>query len=547
MASRIPGAQSTVTTSVGLVSAGNAVKKPIIIGVGDIKVLVENEKVTRGATAGGKDVLAFTLYDSSSVVTVGNSRSSADWDQTTHWVVDTNTNSLSWEAGADISGSDTLITYGVVATGDTVAPYNTFTATTGSWSAVDSYYVGGTLTVTNPDSSNYGATQTITGYTGATRQFVTGNFTYAVNVSDTFIVSLEPDEPASGNEYYVTYYKALNTFTPTEYVAEADIKAFHGDTEFYTSTDESALTKNKLVIGSLLALRNGAESVIVCQLDNTSWGNKLSPTESEFNASLSNMLETLKTWTDNKYFICPVTTNQSSITKVWEHAKLMSSVENKGERVCVAGLANATTLATFKSVAQGYVSTRMILTAPGDVRYSDLLETTFGGDVMAAAYAGKRASTKVAANALTGQSLEGILVDTTYTASQQRELLGAGVALVESRGGIATIVHDKSTNPATADTEENSVVDIADHLNRTVRDTLWRIHRGSPIDASLLEAMAATMASIYEQEIKTGNITEYKEIAIQQSSSEPRLVQVNSKVRCVYTLTWIDSSIQLYV
>jgi len=52
----------------------------------------------------------------------------------------------------------------------------------------DDYYKGGFLTITNPTSPAYGQTKQITGYTNSTGTFVTGAFTIAPNVGDSYRV-----------------------------------------------------------------------------------------------------------------------------------------------------------------------------------------------------------------------------------------------------------------------------------------------------------------------------------------------------------------------
>lgn len=545
MSNRIPGAISTVVSAAGLITAGNGVRKPVILGVGDVKALVTDEKVIRGTTAGGKDVLASTLFGST-VVRVGNSPGSSDWALTTNFIVDAGTNSIDWSPGADIPGSTPIVQYGIVSDSSSLTTFFTVT-NTGAWSAVDNYYVGATATITNPDSSNYGLSETVTVYTAATRAFTVGaGFPNPILVNDTILITLQPDEPASGQEYYVTYYKALDNFTLTEYTSESDIKAAHGDITLSNSTDTTT-APNKLTIGAFLSLRNGSESVIVGQLDNTSWGDKYNPTESEFNASLNVQLNELKNQIDFKLYVIPMTNFSTSISYVWNHCKLMSAPENKGERTCIAGLARGTSVATFSSTAQAYASTRLILVAPSELRFSDLITVPLAGDVAAAALSGLRVNTTRVSQAMTGQALTGISVETIYAPSQTRDLLGSGLLVLQSKAGVVSIVHDKSTNTSTPDTEENAIVELADYLKRITRETLYNVYKGAPITKLLPSAMGTTLAKLFEKEITNVNVVEYKDISIKQDTSDPRLVLVNAKVKPVYSLTFIDITLQFYV
>ena len=546
MSNRIPGAIAKTVPAAGLITGGFGTRKPVILGVGDVKVLVEDEKVIRGITAGSQDILNSTLFDTSAVVRVGNSPGSADWTLDTHYTVDTVNNAIDWASGNDIPGASTITVYDTVQVGDIAAPYNTIDGASTELSATDDYYVGGNITITNTDSSNYGISKTVSTYVGATKTFTTADWPNAINPSDTFIVTLEPDEPAANQEFYVTYYKTLSNFTITEYTSEDDIKTAHGDIELSNSTDD-ALSPNKLTIGALTTLRNGAQSVLVGQLDNTSWGNKYSPTESEFNASLNDILEDLKTRLDYKLFIVPMSTWDSAANNVWNHCKLQSAPENKGERVCIRGFSRGTTADTIKTAATAYGSSRMIALAPPETRFSDLLNAEFGGELAAAAVAGKRCTFERVSQSITGENLANVTIESTYTTPIVRDLLGAGACVLDQKAGILSIIHDKSTNVATADTEENAIIDTGDYLKRQTRETTYRVHKGSAIDDQLLGSVASTMRAIFEKEIDNGNIVDYQNISVEQDSTEPRLIKVNAQIKYAYPLNWVDITMSAYV
>jgi hypothetical protein len=549
MSNRIPGAIATVVSAAGLITAGNGVRKPVILGVGDVKALVTDEKVIRGNTPGTKDVLSNDLFDVNSVVKVGNSPGSTDWALTTQYVVDDANNAIDWSPGPDIAGTTPITVYGTIVAAvpsDSTASHIVVNNSGGQFNTLTNFYVGATVTVTNPDSSNYGLSETVTASVidnTTNLKFTLGvAFANPLLVGATILLTLQPDEPAAGQEYYVTYYKILNNFTLTEYTSESDIKANHGDILM-----SDGITTNKLTIGAFLSLRNGSPSVIVGQLDNTTWTNKYTPLESEFNVSLNLQLTSLKNMVDFKLYVIPMTNFSSSINYVWNHCKLLSAPENKGERTCIAGLARGTTIPTFTSTASAYGSTRLILIAPSEIRFSDLTAVPLAGDVAAAAFSGLRVNTPRVSQAMTGQALTGISVETTYAPSQERDLLGAGLAVLVSKAGVVSILHDKSTDVSTPDTEENAIVEVADYLKRITRETLYTVYKGAPITKLLPSAMGTTLAKLFEKEITNVNVVEYKEISIQQDTNDPRLILVNAKVKPIYSLTFIDITLQFYI
>ena len=154
---------------------------------------------------------------------------------------------------------------------------------------------------------------------------------------------------------------------------------------------------------------------------------------------------------------------------------------------------------------------------------------------------------KVAEGSPAGDTLSGITIDVQYATPIQRDLLGAGCFLLDQKAGIVTIVHDKSTNVATANTEENGIIDLADYLKRTTRETAYRIHKNVVIDAIALSAIEGTMAGILEVEIDNQNIVEYRNLSAVQDTAEPRRVKIGGEAKPAYSLNWMDISIAFYV
>lgn len=626
---RLPGAISEVFVNQTLSAGTVATRKAIVLGVGDVKTLVLNEKHTRGSIAGGKDTITNTLYDSSAIVMVGNSPNSSNWTRTTHWIVDTINNSLSWESGADIPGNSTITQYGSVATGDSSSVFTV--ATPSNWSAVSGYYVGGSITITNPDSSNYGVTKTISAYNGAGQFTVNPAFANNILVGATILMAIEPDEPAAGSDYYITYYKKLENTEITEYSSEGSVKVAYGDSVMSTSkqyapitavvssaifswgnTDtitspqsnwtirftsgantglsrtvstysggqftvsvafpytitvgdvfliENAITPvvNTLTEGALIALRNGASSVTVAPLANTSWGNKIAPTAAEYKTSLDTHLETLKGYNEVPYFMVPMlpdnattfTTNANVNTyvavPVWDHCKLMSTPENKGERTMIIGYLSGTAKTSFKSIAPTFFSTRAIVMAPGDIGTTSVAGHTVNGSLLAAAWTGRYCS-KTDFRSMLGESLSGITIEASfYNTFDQRELRGTGNTFAIDSNGIVRVVASITTDTTSADTEDPAVVSIADYVKKSTREELGNTFINSPTNDRTMTAIKGKVNTIFSRMISEGVIETFKDVSVKQNLGEPRLIEVTGSVKPLYSIWYIDAGFSFYV
>jgi len=316
---------------------------------------------------------------------------------------------------------------------------------------------------------------------------------------------------------------------------------------------------NMLTTGTLLALRNGAQSAIVGQLSNASFSDKLAPSASEYGTALATHLESLKSIAEQPYFIVPMlpdntttfTLNSSAQTNainlVWNHCKLMSTPENKGERTCIAGFLSTTTEADFKGFGPAYFSQRMVVIAPGDLRFNEVSSKTLNGSIGAAAWAGKYCS-RSDFRSMLNESLTGVSVASTfYNPIQQRSLTGKGISFLVADAGVVRIIASKTTDTSTADTEDVAVVSIADHIKKVTREDLGRTFIGQAITSRLVGAMGAKLSSLFEGMINSQVITAYKDIKVRQSLAEPRLIEVSAQVSPQYSLWWVSLDFSFYV
>lgn len=564
---RLPGVISSVQVNQTLGTPTTAIRKPIILGVGDVKVLVENEKVVRGSVAGGSDSLAGTIFGASdtvrlaAILRIGNSPNSADYTKTSNYIVTTTSDitRVDWSPGSEVQYPDAG--YDEPAVGQEY--YITYYKTLENFDLVE-YYGETDIKAAHGDSVMSASKQyaTVTAVsTGAPKTTFEWKNTDSVATPVTdWTISFTTGSNA-GLTRTVSTYTPGGTATDGTFVVSV---AFPNDIavgDIFLAQDSTPVV-NTLTAGALLALRNGASSVIVGQLDNTGWTDTIAPSASQYTTALNVHLESLKTYLDVPYFIVPMlphnstsfTTNtivnSNAVSPVWNHCKLMSTPENKGERTCVAGYLAASTKANFKSYATSFFSTRAIVTAPGDIAFTDVLGVTVNGSLSAAALAGRICSYARISQSVLRESLSGIDVAANfYNPIEQRDLTSSGVTFLVSDFGIVRIIAGKTTDTASADTEDIAVVAIADYVKKATREELDATFIGSPINDRLLNAIRGKLFTTFDRLVGDQILETYKKesITVRQDLGEPRLIKVTGSIRPQYSLWFLDLSFDFYV
>ena len=557
MSSRLPGSLAQISTNPLLTAGITSVRKPVVFGVGDTKVLIENERVIRSTTAGGADTLTNTIYGATdadklaSIVRVGNSPNSADYTKTSNYVITDGT--VEWSPGNDVTYPSSG--YDEPAAGQEY--YITYYKSIANF-AITEYTSEGDIKSAhgNVIFAKYSQYTTVTAVsTGAP----TTTFNWGVT-GDSI------DAPVT--DWSVTFYSGPNTGV-TRTVSTYSNGQFVTSISFPNSISvgdvvlisHASPKVNMLTSGALLALRNGSQSVLVGQFTNTSWSDKIVPTSSQYSTALAAHLETLKSNVEFPYYLVPMLPDNtttfaansdaqtSAINPTWDHCKLMSAPENKGERACIAGFLAATTADSFKSYGATYFSQRMVIIAPGDLGFSDVSTRTLNGSIGAAAWAGRWCS-RTDYRSMLRESLTGVIVKANfYNAVQQRDLTAKGISFLSSDAGIVRVIASKTTDTSTADTEDVAVVAIADHVKKTVREDLDATFIGQPISQRLVGAIGGKMSSIFERLIIDQVIETYRadSITVRQSLTEPRLIEVTASIKPLYSLWWLDISMSFFV
>lgn len=545
MSSRLPGVISTVSVNPLLTAGITSVRKPIIFGVGDVKVLIENERLIKGAVDGSDSVLntvhgSSIAYQLANVIRVGNAPNSADYEKTNDYTIN-GSGEIDWTSAVSepTTGQEYYITY-----------YKTLTNF-----GLTEYTSEGEIKSAHGDivmsSTKQFATITAVASGSEDTNFSWGN-EEAVDTPTDWTITF-----ASGpNTNIVRSVTAYSTGEFTVSPAFPNVAAI-GDIFLIENGTPIA---NTVTIGGLLSLRNGAQSTIVGQLDNSGFTNSIAPSGSEYSAALNTHLETLKSDIEMPYYLVPMLPDNSvtfatnseaqsnAINPVWNHCKLMSAPENKGERTCVAGFLAATSVANFKSYGSSYFSQRAIIVAPGDLEFTEISGKTINGSLGAAALAGKVCSITRVSQSILNEALVGISVATNfYNSVQQRDLTSKGITFIISDAGVPKVIAGKTTDITSADTEDIAVVAVADYTKKVTREELANTFIGAPINSRLVGAMGGKMSSIFERLIQEQILDTYKDITVKQDATEPRLMQVTASIKPVYSLWWVSINMDFYV
>ena len=138
--------------------------------------------------------------------------------------------------------------------------------------------------------------------------------------------------------------------------------------------------------------------------------------------------------------------------------------------------------------------------------------------------------------------------------------LGAnGITVITSRVNVMDIRHALTTNTASAEVVEDSVVQIENTVKRVVRNTLRDLYigQGIVVDDNALFNIGASTRSILERLKQESIIYGYGKasnpltgeapITVKQSSIEPREILVTFTYKPLYPLVWIKVTAATYV
>lgn len=352
--------------------------------------------------------------------------------------------------------------------------------------------------------------------------------------------------PRDSEVYYVSYTYPVPTdqFDPQVFVDSKDIKAFYG---------AESTTSGKLTIAADIALENGAPAVMCIQISGSA----------SVDANWSNALDKLKK-KSNIAYVVPITAKSSVQNLAVAHCEYESNPDIGHERECIfGGDATVTDVNDFVAKAGAFANKRVILVAPNSgVTRTSSAGTAFvlDGSYISAALSGLITGQASPIKPVTGKQIVGFTIpNDQYEPYDMNRMAAAGICVVYAKSGVTKVRHAITTDTASADTREISVVAADDLVRRITRNALTEayIGKGIVISDSTPAAVAATVKAIWSSLVRDGLINSYGTkndpttgevpITASQDPNEPTRINVTGSVKFLYPLNYISVEFFIYV
>lgn len=357
-------------------------------------------------------------------------------------------------------------------------------------------------------------------------------------------------QPRDGETYYVTYTYPVPTtqYNPQLFVDSGDIENIYGI---------EASATGAITTGAKIVLENGAPAVMCLQISGS------------VDSSLvwTNTLNKLKK-KDMVSYVVPLASGSNSDdvrTAVLTHCLNESSPDIGHEREAVFGLTYGDNMSvdSYISTATAFSNKRAILVTPGigvTRTLSDGRVKVLDGDYCAAAVAGAVTAQEKPIYPITGKIIVGIEIpDDQYEPYDMNRMGAVGVCVLYSKSGVIKCRHAMTTDTASADTEEISVVAADDLVRRITRNKLEDqfLGKGIVVNPNTSRNVEAAVRAIWGQLVRNGSIyafgtkndptTGEVPISAVQDSSEPRKILVTGSIKYLYPLNYINVSFYTYV
>ncbi len=351
------------------------------------------------------------------------------------------------------------------------------------------------------------------------------------------------EEPAVGDTYYVTL-----TYTPGNDHYEPKLMSSKDQVEetYGPDVDESGAI-NKVSLAAQICL-DYANLVYVCQVKKS--GATIAATD--YQAALDQYIKYLP----DAYRIIPADLQADINLKIIKHVDLMSTPEERMERVTILGADHTSEDATAVITnVGGYAETiankRVSVIYPDQAtrQLSDGNYYTLDAPMIAAALAGWKCAQPTARAFTKGQltsfyELSGIKMSRT-----EKNLLAAkGVMILDQNMGAGTPIevrHGLTTDMSSLQTKEASVIEVGDYCAKYLRDGLSSYIGKYNVTPDLIVRLKGTTKSLLsilseEKVIISGEVS-----ALYQDEVNPDTVIIKVIVKVPYPCNYIEITLFL--
>lgn len=388
--------------------------------------------------------------------------------------------------------------------------------------------------------------------------------------------------PKTGKTYYISYTTEMpsSAFTPVLYLDEGLMTRERGKESIFS---DSALI-NPLVAAARLAFKNGAEGVLVCQLDyraessvlvpeaTSAWEDPLNPQGSELDQAYDVAVQQLDKVEEFKLWLVPLDPvrlpeeldptgrremGEANNSRWFVHASLASSPAEGRERTLLGNVPQGSILDALLNTASAFAATgggeRFVVTGakgegginPSTVavtifsRSNDLVNVSFLNAAMAGLF-----SASGIGDPNNSAPVSGVRLLADWTVNEAKLLRGGGVIPFKTRSDLTTMLIPITCDTTSAFTEDLSVQDTADYMRAFIRIRLFGIYRNTKITAQTESAVAASLASLLDGLIADDIIVDFSDIVATQRKDEPRLIEVSGRVKPAFPLRWLDVELE---
>ena len=363
-------------------------------------------------------------------------------------------------------------------------------------------------------------------------------------------VAFPNGQPADGDTYYISYKYRRTDFSPRIFTQYEDIVATYGN----YNVALNGYVSNGVTLAAQLAMQNGAEEVIISQV------------ESDTNQGFKDAIDKLANVDENIIsvdIIVPLTTDYEVIQHLSDHVTLYSSDEYCLYRM---GYVGASKDEPIDSDAQDYEgdklgsiqktmamkNERMVYVVPGTVSKTVInpvtgysVVRTLPAPYAAAAVAGLAMRNDLA-EPLTNKIVYGIdSLGTIYQEVDANKLANAGCLVLKQdkneirvRHGITTFYEFQTFNDVHSN--EITFIQIKDRVISLCRSELGRKYVGNKLKTSILNDIEYTLTQLLNTLAAAETIIGYEGVSVTRDIDNPMQVNIKFFIEAVYPLNFLE-------